>query len=172
MMELRPVFARIKLIALSATLAAGLFAASGAALAVQPDEVLKDPKLEARARDISSELRCLVCQNQSIDDSNADLARELRLLVRDQIKEGKSDAQVRDYLVSRYGDFILLKPPVNLETALLWAAPFATLALAAGLVLARARRRTATPAVKPLTDEERRKLDAALRVEDAREPKA
>lgn len=166
-MECRPVIARLKAAMLSAALAAGLLVTAGSAFAVQPDEVLKDPKLEARAREISAELRCLVCQNQSIDDSNADLARELRVLVRDQLKEGKSDSQVRDYLVSRYGDFILLKPPVNLETALLWGAPFATLALAAGLVLARARRRTATPAVNPLSDEERRKLDAALRAQDA-----
>lgn len=134
------------------------------ALAVQPNEVLQDPRQEARAREISENLRCLVCQNQSIDDSNADLARELRLLVREQVKAGKSNDQVTDYLVSRYGDFILLKPPVNWRTALLWAAPFAILALAAFMVLASARRRAAAAAaVAPLTEEERRRLEQALK---------
>ena len=160
-------------------LAAGLLGAAlafapVAALAVQPNEVLADPKQEARAREISENLRCLVCQNQSIDDSNADLARELRLLVREQVSAGKTNTQVTDYLVSRYGDFILLKPPVNARTALLWIAPFATLAFAGVMVLARARRRAAAAlAPSPLTDEERRRLDAALRSDPAAEgPKA
>lgn len=154
--------------------AAGLMAAALAfapltALAVQPNEVLPDPKQETRAREISENLRCLVCQNQSIDDSNADLARELRLLVREQVKAGKSNSEITDYLVSRYGDFILLKPPVNARTALLWIAPFATLVIAGAMVLARVRRRAAaTPGVTPLSDEERRRLAAAL----AREPEA
>lgn len=135
-----------------------------AARAVQPNEVLPDPKQEARAREISEGLRCLVCQNQSIDDSNADLARELRLLVREQIKAGRSDAEVTGYLVSRYGDFILLKPPVNAHTAILWVAPFATLALAGLLLALRSRRSAANAsAVAPLSEEERRNLDAALK---------
>jgi cytochrome c-type biogenesis protein CcmH len=155
---------------LRASLAAGVLAAAlslSPALAVQPNEVLPDPAQEARARQISENLRCLVCQNQSIDDSNAELARELRVLVREQVKSGKTNDQVTDYLVSRFGEFILLKPPVNLHTALLWGGPFAILALAGVMVLTRARRRAAAaPAVAPLTDEERRRLDAALN-EDA-----
>lgn len=101
------------------------------ALAVEPDEILPDPKLEARARDISAELRCLVCQNQSIDDSNAPLAKDLRLLVRERLKAGDSDRQVHDYVVARYGDFVLLKPPFGLSTLLLWLAPLLGLAAAA-----------------------------------------
>jgi cytochrome c-type biogenesis protein CcmH len=135
--------------------------APASARAVQPDEVLSDPKLESRARDISAELRCLVCQNQSIDDSNAPLAKELRVLVREQLQTGKSDAEVRSYLVSRYGDFILLKPPINTHTAFLWGLPFLTLLVAGGMVIARARRKAATP-VQPLTQDERRRLEALL----------
>src|SRR6476469_1176958 len=89
-------------------------------LAVQPDEILKDPALEARARTLSSELRCLVCQNQSIDDSEAPLARDLRLLVRERLKAGDSDTQVLDFLTARYGQFVLLKPRFGWDTALLW----------------------------------------------------
>ncbi len=145
---------------LALALAAALAAAP--ARAVQPDEVLPDAKMEQRARDISADLRCLVCQNQSIDDSNAPLARDLRILVREQLKTGKSDGEVRAWLVQRYGDFILLKPPVNLRTALLWAMPVAVL-LAGGLgVLAASRRRRAATAAAPLSEEERRKLDALL----------
>ena len=93
------------------------------ALAVAPDEVLADSVLEARARSLSAELRCLVCQNQSIDDSDAELARELRLIVREQLAAGASDQQVRDFLVARYGEFVLLKPVFAWHTALLWIAP-------------------------------------------------
>ncbi|WP_345900008.1 cytochrome c-type biogenesis protein, partial [Martelella sp. UBA3392] len=93
------------------------------AAAVEPDEMLSDPALEARAREISAELRCMVCQNQSIDDSNADLARDLRLLVRDRLAEGDSDDEVIDYVVSRYGEFVLLKPRFSPHTWLLWGAP-------------------------------------------------
>ncbi len=110
-------------------------------LAVQPDELLADPKLEERAREISSELRCLVCQNQSIDDSDAGLARDLRLLVRERLKAGDSNIQVRDYLVERYGDFILLKPPFKNETLLLWLTPFAVLLVGGGALFAMAQRR-------------------------------
>jgi cytochrome c-type biogenesis protein CcmH len=93
------------------------------ALAVQPDEVLTDPSLEGRARTLSKELRCMVCQNQSIDDSDAPLARDLRLLVRERLKDGDSDRQVIDFLVARYGEFVLLKPRLSLHTALLWFGP-------------------------------------------------
>ncbi|MBK9082562.1 MAG: cytochrome c-type biogenesis protein CcmH [Rhizobiales bacterium] len=131
------------------------------ARAVQPSEVLSDPKLESRARDISADLRCMVCQNQSIDDSDAPLARDLRVLVREQIVAGKSDAEVRDYLVSRYGDFILLKPPFKLETALLWGLPALIVAAGALGLVAAARRRRAVAAA-PLTDDERRRLERML----------
>src|SRR5689334_25305690 len=95
----------------------------GAALAVTPDEMLKDPALEARARNLSEELRCMVCQNQSIDDSEAPLAHDLRVLVRQRLEAGDSDRQVLDYLVARYGDFVLLRPPFKPETLLLWGLP-------------------------------------------------
>jgi cytochrome c-type biogenesis protein CcmH len=137
---------RLALIALLAALAA-----PGAALAVQPDEILKDPALEARARNLSSELRCMVCQNQSIDDSEAPLARDLRLLVRERLTKGDSDSQVLNFLVARYGEFVLLKPRFELQTLLLWGLPPA--ALLAGLLalLMMARRRQAanlpTPAL-------------------------
>jgi cytochrome c-type biogenesis protein CcmH len=108
--------------------------------AVQPDEMLGDPILEARARALSAELRCMVCQNQSIDDSDAPLARDIRLLIRERIVKGESNDAVRGFLVSRYGDFILLKPPFKPETLLLWAG--APLALALGaLAMWRAARR-------------------------------
>ncbi|WP_336287918.1 MULTISPECIES: cytochrome c-type biogenesis protein [unclassified Bartonella] len=93
------------------------------ASAVEPDEVLKDPILESRARDISSHLRCPVCQNQSIDDSDASLARDLRLLIRERLKMGDSNQEVTDFLVERYGEFILLKPPFNKTTWFLWLSP-------------------------------------------------
>src|SRR5436190_14163135 len=99
--------------------------------AVQPDEVLKDPVLEARARALSAGLRCLVCQNQSIDDSEAPLARDLRLLIRERLVAGDSDDQVTGFIVGRYGEFVLLKPRLETKTILLWAGPFALLLLAA-----------------------------------------
>jgi cytochrome c-type biogenesis protein CcmH len=102
-------------------------AAASPAFAVQPDEVLSDPGLEARARALSRELRCLVCQNQSIDDSEAPLARDLRILLRERLKGGDSDGQVVDFLVARYGEFVLLKPPLAWHTALLWLGPPALL---------------------------------------------
>ncbi len=101
--------------------------AAPSAFAVQPDEVLSDPALEARARALSQELRCLVCQNQSIDDSEAPLARDLRIILRERLKAGDSDRQAVDFLVSRYGEFVLLKPPLAWHTALLWLAPPALL---------------------------------------------
>ena len=118
--------------------------APGAALAVQPDEMLKNPVLEARARNLSQELRCMVCQTQSIDDSEASLARDLRLLVRERLMQGDSDKQVLDFLVARYGEFVLLKPRFEPQTLLLWGIP--PLSLLGGLVvlLVMARRRQTT----------------------------
>jgi cytochrome c-type biogenesis protein CcmH len=112
------------------------------AFAVQPDEVLADPVLESRARALSKELRCLVCQNQSIDDSAAPLARDLRLLVRERLTDGDSDQQVLDFLVARYGEFVLLKPRFGWDTALLWLGPPAALIGGALVLLLMARRRS------------------------------
>jgi cytochrome c-type biogenesis protein CcmH len=114
---------------------------SGSALAVQPDEILKDPALESRARALSQELRCMVCQNQSIDDSDAPLAKDLRVLVRERLSAGDSDNQVIDFLVARYGEFVLLKPRVTAHTLLLWLAPFAALVIGGWGVIAFIRRR-------------------------------
>ncbi len=119
------------------------------AAAVEPDEVMADPRLEARARNLSSELRCLVCQNQSIDDSNAPLARDLRLIVRERLKAGDSDERIMDYVVARYGTFVLLRPPVERSTLLLWATPILLLAFA-GLLLARRWRTPAAVEVPPV----------------------
>jgi cytochrome c-type biogenesis protein CcmH len=150
----------MKAILLSAMM--GLAAAS--ALAVEPGERLADPVLEARARAISGELRCLVCQNQSIDDSNADLAHDLRVLIRERLSAGDSDAQVLQFMVRRYGDFILLRPPVKPDTYLLWFGPFAVLALGAlGAALYLRRSRAAgQQAPAPLSPDERRQLDKLL----------
>jgi cytochrome c-type biogenesis protein CcmH len=132
--------------------------------AVQPDEVMKDPALEARARALSAELRCMVCQNQSIDDSDAPLAGDIRVLIRQRIANGESNDKVRAYLVSRYGDFILLKPPLKLDTLLLWLSPPLTLCLGiVAVLLARRRARLITPT---LTAEEEARL-AALTTQDA-----
>ncbi|MGE5147131.1 MAG: cytochrome c-type biogenesis protein [Candidatus Eiseniibacteriota bacterium] len=132
--------------------------------AVEPGEILKDPALEARARAISKSLRCLVCQNQSIDDSNADLAHDLRILVRQRLSAGDSDGEVVDYIVSRYGDFVLLKPPLNAETILLWFGPALVLAggAAGAWLYIRRQRRSATAASAPLSEDERRRLDALV----------
>lgn len=135
------------------------------ARAVDPSEVLPNPKLEARAREISKELRCLVCQNQSIDDSDAQLARDLRLLVRERLTAGDSDGQVVDYVVSRYGDFVLLKPPFKLSTLALWLGPAAIAVFGVLAVLLYYRRRPrgteARPA--PLSDGEKKRLAELLK---------
>ena len=115
------------------------------ALAVNPDEMLADPKLEARARDISKDLRCLVCQNHSIDDSDALLAHDLRRIVRERLVAGDSDQQVKDYLVQRYGNYVLLTPPVNSMTALLWGGPAVMLFIAAAIVAVKLRRHAKLP---------------------------
>jgi cytochrome c-type biogenesis protein CcmH len=147
------------------------------AFAVQPDEIMGDPAKEARARELSRELRCMVCQNQSIDDSEAPLARDLRLLVRERIAAGDSDNQVMDFLVARYGEFVLLKPRVNQHTLLLWLVP--PLALAGGglaLWLHNRRRQKsagiADPSLLYLTDEEEARIDRLLSAEAAREKQA
>lgn len=142
-----------------------LAVATGAAWAVEPDEILKDRALEARARHISAELRCLVCQNQSIDDSNAPLARDLRILVRERLKAGSTNQQVIDYVVARYGEFVLLKPRFALHTLVLWLAPL--IVLVGGIVLARSafrggRQAEATAQPEALTDEERLRLKQLL----------
>jgi cytochrome c-type biogenesis protein CcmH len=134
----------------------------GLALAVQPDEILKDPALESRARNISSELRCLVCQNQSIDDSDAGLARDLRLMVRERLQAGDSDAQVQNFLVQRYGDFILLKPPFKAETLLLWLAPLFVLLGSGAALFAFARRRRPAESAAALSAVEQAKLSELL----------
>ena len=141
---------------LRAVIALGFVLVAAAAGAVQPDEVMQDPRLETRARELSAELRCLVCQNQSIDDSDAPLARDIRLLIRDRIKQGESNREVRAFLVSRYGNFILLNPPFELSTVLLWLSGPLVLALG-GLGVYFARRR-APPSPPPLTAEEERRL--------------
>jgi cytochrome c-type biogenesis protein CcmH len=136
---------------------------SSSALAVQPDEQLADPALEARAREISREIRCVVCQSENIDDSNAPLARDLRLLVRERLVAGDSDKEVLDYLVVRYGDYVLLKPRLQTNTILLWAAPLlAAAAGAAGALLAlRGAKRRRTPGTTPADEE----LDALKRLD-------
>jgi len=138
-----------------------------AAFAVQPDEVLSDPALEARARELSAELRCLVCQNQSIDDSDAPLARDLRVLIRERLVQGETNTQVIDYLVSRYGEFVLLKPRFNARTILLWGGPFAIL-LIGSLVIFLRRRRGSGLAVpeQALTADEQARLDDILNSKD------
>lgn len=151
---------RVRRLLTPAALACLLFA-PGAARAVLPDEILPDARLETRARAISSGLRCLVCQNQSIDDSAAQLARDLRLVVRERLKAGDTDAAVDAYLVARYGDFILLRPPVQRDTLLLWGTPILVLAAGAAGVLAK-RRRVAPAPVRPLDAAERARLDALL----------
>jgi cytochrome c-type biogenesis protein CcmH len=138
-----------------------LLAALGPAAAVQPDEVLKDPELETRARHISAGLRCLVCQNQSIDDSDAGVARDLRILIREQLQQGRSDGEVVDFVVARYGDFVLLKPRFKAGTLVLWLAPFLILAVALGLAF---RTRNHIPPA-PLSEAERDAI-AALEAED------
>lgn len=146
-----------------ALLALLLFAAPAFAIGV--DEPLPDPAQEQRAREISKSLRCLVCQNQSIEDSNAALAKDLRHLVRERIEAGDSDAEVRSYVVARYGDWVLLKPPFNARTAVLWVGPFVLLALA-GIGVAIYYRRLAsaakTQAPTPLTPEERARLERLI----------
>ena len=144
------------------TLTLCILLASGAR-AVQPDEVLQDPLLEARARAISEGLRCLVCQNQSIDDSEAPLAKDLRLLVRERLKQGDSDQQVVDFIVARYGEFVLLKPKFTPHTVLLWLATPAVFVTALLLIwLTYRRRQSAAQASPKLSVNEKRRLRRLL----------
>ena len=131
-------------------------------LAVNPDEVLSDPALEARARGLSANLRCMVCQNQSIDDSNAELARDLRVLVRERIVKGDTDEQVINYVVSRYGEFVLLKPRLSARTLVLWGAPATLFVLGLGVLIIFARRRPSVAGAVPLSDTEKAELDRLL----------
>ena len=134
------------------------------ALAVQPDEMLKDTVLEARARHLSEGMRCLVCQNESIDDSSAPLARDLRLLIRERLKAGDSDAQVIDYLVARYGEFVLLKPRFEASTFILWLGPFAILLAGIAIVWSRrSRPYSAATAEAALSAEEKSRLSRLLK---------
>ncbi len=135
------------------------------ALAVQPDEVLKDPAMEARAREISKELRCLVCQNQSIDDSNAPLARDLRVIVRERLVAGDDDREVLAFVTARYGDYVLLRPPFKASTLVLWLGPLAILLAGAGaaFVFLRNRQRAVVAGeAAPLSPEEQRRLAALM----------
>lgn len=128
----------------------------GAVRGVEPDEIMSDPAKESRARALSAELRCLVCQNQSIDDSDAPLARDLRVLIRERLRAGDDDRQIRDFLVSRYGEFVLLRPMLSGRTVLLWLGPCLVLVCAVlGLLAASRRSRAPEP---PLSDEERSRL--------------
>ena len=150
----------IRLRAIFAGLALTIAAAIAPALAVQPGEMLADPALEARARTLSAELRCMVCQNQSIDDSDAELAHDLRVLVRERLAAGDTDAQVLDFVVARYGEFVLLKPRFNIRNALLWGTPVLLLVVGGlfALISARSKRRTETA----LSDEEKAALGRIL----------
>ncbi|WP_210211190.1 cytochrome c-type biogenesis protein [Aquabacter cavernae] len=132
------------------------------AFAVQPDEVLPDPAMEQRARDLSRELRCMVCQNQSIDDSDAPLARDLRILVRERLKAGDSNGQVLDYLVARYGEFVLMRPVFSWRNALLWGFPVLVLVLGAALAASVMRRRATASPPAPLSAAEEARMAQLL----------
>ena len=151
-----PMFVRLSAVA-------AVIVSTAPSFAVQPDEILPDPKLEARARGLSHQLRCMVCQNQSIDDSEAPLARDLRLLVRERLKAGDSDTQVVDYMVARYGEFVLLNPRMSWHTAILWGAPLAILIIglfAIGFSFLRRSAGAGLPEIAALTEGERLKLNA------------
>jgi len=158
----------------AAGIAAAIFTAAMPAFAVQPDEMLADAKLEARARALSRELRCMVCQNQSIDDSDAPLAKDLRVLVRERLKAGDNDQAILDFLVTRYGQFVLLRPKFEWETAILWMTPLLVFFIGAGIaVLAWRSRRTGSESgeesANPLTPAEEKRLAEII---TAGEPKA
>jgi len=160
--------ARISSILVSIALIVALWGTTGAAWAIRPDEMLTDPQLEARARTIGKELRCLVCQNQSIDDSEADLAHDLRVLVRQRVLAGDTDGQVKQYIVARYGTYVLLKPPFNAETYVLWLAPLVLLLGAAGLATIYYRRTVRAAQTAPLSEDEKRRLAPLIRDTEAK----
>ncbi len=149
---------RISTLLAALTVLGALTVFASPVLAIRPDEMLANPKLEARARHIDKELRCFVCQNESIDDSDADLAHDLRLLVRRRILAGDTDTQVKQYVVARYGDYVLLKPPFDPETWLLWLGPLALFGTAAAIATVYFRRNHAASLVAPLSDEEYARL--------------
>jgi len=134
----------------------------GPAFAVEPDEVLSNPVLEARARALSKVLRCVVCQNQDIDSSNAGVARDLRLIVRERLVAGDSDEEVLDYVVARYGDFVLFRPPLRPLTYALWFGPIVLLLLGGGITIAALLRRRTTDTLAALTEDEEGLLNAYL----------
>ena len=142
-------------------------ALSPVAWAVEPDEMLSDPVLEARARALSQGLRCMVCQNESIDDSGAPLAHDLRVLVRERLTAGDTDKQVLDFLVARYGEFVLLKPPLSWHTAALWGLPPGLLLVGIAVMVIMARRKTAVAASGVLTAAEEARIEELLRGESA-----
>ena len=157
-------FQRIGVLILAICLAAG-----SVVMAVEPGEILADAKLEARARAISADLRCLVCQNQSIDDSDADLARDLRLVVRERLTKGDTDAQIFEFVAARYGDFVLLNPPFNARTILLWGGPAGVFIIGLISVIIYFRRRGTNPdQAVPLTADEEHRLNALLNEETER----
>ncbi len=148
---------------MKAVLALLLLVFASPAFAVDPSEVLPNPALETRAREIGRALRCVVCQNQSIDDSNAEVARDMRRAVRERLVAGDNDAAVFDFMVARYGDYVLLNPPFKARTLLLWLGAPLVLLIAGGALLVAARRRKAVVAPQPLSDEEQRRLDSLLK---------
>ena len=148
---------------MKAVLALLLLVFASPAFAVDPSEVLPNPALETRAREIGRALRCVVCQNQSIDDSNAEVARDMRRAVRERLVAGDTDAAVFDFMVARYGDYVLLNPPFKARTLLLWLGAPLVLLIAGGALLVAARRRKAVVAPQPLSDEEQRRLDSLLK---------
>lgn len=157
-----------RLARLAGAVGLALALAAGPAAAVEPGEKLDDPKLEQRAQELSAEIRCLVCQNQAISESNADLAKDLRVLVRERLQAGDSDQEIKDYLTDRYGDFVLLKPPMKPETYLLWYGPAGLVALGAvgvGVFFWRRRKASNTPG-RRLSDEEERRLQKILEGHD------
>ena len=161
---MRPVSNALRCLALILCLGVAIPAATPA-FAVQPDEVLADPALESRARELSRGLRCLVCQNESIDESNADLAKELRIVVRERLVEGDSDEEVLDYLVQRYGEFVLLKPRTDGWNIILWLSGPALflLALGIGVSYVRGRAKAVAPSETTLSDEETARLKEILK---------
>ena len=149
--------------------AAAALALQGApAAAVQPDEVLEDPALEERARELSKELRCLVCRNESIDDSNAPLARDLRLLVRERLVEGDSNAEALDFITARYGEYVLLRPTMSGANLVLWLAGPAMLVLGLAIGIGYVRRRRPDPGAEALSDEEKARLATILGADNPR----